>query len=82
MNTIVLITGKQGSGKTFVCSLMRNAVEIPKEDNFGLLTEKILKERYFKEIAVVTSQDNNIFFSKKLQNFAKAFNFKFQKIDL
>jgi hypothetical protein len=61
---------------------MRNAVEIPKEDNFSLLTEKILKERDFKEIAVVTSQDNNIFFSKNLQNLAKAFNFKFQKIDL
>jgi dephospho-CoA kinase len=82
MHTIVLITGGPGKGKSFIATLMRNAVEIPVEIDTNHVTSRIQEESDFKEIAVVTMQKDNIFFTKNLESFAKTNNFKFQKINL
>ena len=66
MHTLILLTGKQGSGKSTLFSLMRNAKELLSTFRWAELKKQILLESSFYETIVVTQQDLSI-----IDNFLK-----------
>jgi len=57
MHTLILLSGKQGTGKTRLVRLLRNAKEIEAGNKLiHILKQEIEKESHFFETIVVTTQ--------------------------
>jgi dephospho-CoA kinase len=84
MNTIIYLTGKQGSGKSTLCNLIRKGLEINFNEikNIHEIKEKIIKEAPFYETIIYTAGFKNKEVEKLLNSIAKNYNFKFYSIQL
>lgn len=83
MNTIIYLTGKQGSGKSTLCALMRNALEINSNEIEAEEVEKQIWQNYnFFETVIITSQNKSLVYRSILKNFAKRNELKFHSIHL
>lgn len=88
MHTLILLTGKQSSGKTTLCRLLRNALEIEADSKpIQLIKNVIEKEKDYYETIVITSQNKSgLIISMNLflwcRNFAEENGLKFLQINL
>jgi len=78
MHTLILLSGKQETGKTRLCRLLRNAVEIEEADNklIHVLIKEIENESHFYETVVVTTQETGKIYLNNLEKPLKEFTEK------
>ncbi len=79
-HTIILLTGKQGSGKTTIINLMRKAKEI--EVGKGINEDQVLKNIEFYETIVFTTFVKSKLLVQILEIFCKKHNLTFLNIEL
>lgn len=62
MHTLILLTGKQSSGKSTLCRLLRNALEIEADGEPIQFVEKVIEKEkdYFKTIVISSQRQNSI----------------------
>jgi nucleoside-triphosphatase THEP1 len=83
MNNLLLITGPQGSGKTKLVRLMRNAKEIEANGIAnGIILREIWHEKDFKETIVVTATSANYILRRTLENCANELKCSYTHIQL
>lgn len=83
MHTLILITGPQGSGKSRLSSLMRNATEIQCQGkSVEWILHEIIEEAHFKETIVVTTTTSSYFLRRFLIDLAKEKNVNYFHYEL
>jgi ABC-type transport system involved in cytochrome bd biosynthesis fused ATPase/permease subunit len=82
MHTLILLSGKQGSGKSTLTRLIRNAKEIESGNKFffELEAEVKIEGEYFETIVIVNQEVSRVkikHLEKSLKQFAENQNLRF-----